>query len=147
MSKQHERSITKFSTDVSFKAAGESKDYGTIHIPQETKVERFRDSDDAPWSDWFVMLPEAVCPEKYYFDGKPGEMFMHDATHYGIRVPNDHVLTTNEMVEIVSKKVQVAKLGNTYLKIIAIKFYREMTGAGLADAKFWVEMNPKTYQV
>lgn len=136
-----------YSTDVHFKAAGDTTDYGLIHIPQGTRVERIRDNDNDPWSDWFVVYPETVCPEKYYFDGKPGEMFMHDATHYGIRVHSFNVFSQEQLANAIREKVAANKKTTTFLKIVAIKFYRELTGSGLADAKEWVESNPATYQV
>jgi hypothetical protein len=75
--------------------------YGTILVPEGTKVFRHViKSRDAAWkpetvkvSDWFVEHDAlaSLCPESYKHNGKVSDFYMHDASHYGITIPNANV--------------------------------------------------------
>lgn len=85
--------------EVSF-AVG-SCEYGTISVPVGTKVFRFIfKSKDAEWkpfttkvSDWFLSDDDMIrlCPESLKVNGKVPDLYAHDATHYGITLPNANV--------------------------------------------------------
>jgi len=88
--------VVKHATEVRFTAACESTDYGVIPIPAGTEVEQHihisknqvAGEPIISKSGWFITYPEDVCPAHFKINGEPGHMFMHDATHYGIRVPD-----------------------------------------------------------
>lgn len=144
--KIYEYGIVKHSLDVHFTAAAGTADYGQILIPQGTKVERF--CENGMWSDWFVTNPEDVCPMRLRdADKRPNSFYMHDAIHYGIRVPQVHLATDQDLVEEIKKRVIESKATNTYLKVVAVKNFRELTGACLADAVEWANSHREAWQV
>jgi len=67
-------------------------DYGTIAVPVGAKVFRYTFSNGKV-SDWFLDDEDFVklCPKEYIYDGKPSDFFIHDATFYGITLPNANV--------------------------------------------------------
>ena len=83
-------STVRTAIEVSF-AVG-TLDYGTITVPVGTVVERHYD-ERGMWSDWFVSYPTKLCPDSYKINGEVPEhgLFMHDAIHYGITIPNANV--------------------------------------------------------
>ena len=99
MSYDKEISTVRVACEVSFKVG--TMDYGTITVPAGTKVFRhIIKSRDAAWkpetiktSDWFVDGDAMVklCPESYKINGAPSNFYLHDASHYGISVPNANV--------------------------------------------------------
>ena len=60
-------------------------------VPVGTEV--FRHNVNGKVSDWFVDDADIakLCPASYMFDGHPSSFFMHDASHYGITMPNANV--------------------------------------------------------
>lgn len=94
-----EISKVRVACEVSFKVG--QMDYGTIMVPAGTEVFRHViKSRDAAWkpetvkfSDWFVSDAELrkLCPESYKLNGEVSSFYLHDASHYGISVPNANV--------------------------------------------------------
>lgn len=85
-----EISTVRVACEVSFKVG--HMDYGTILVPAGTQV--FRHTvNGKPISDWWVTDADIAkfCPESFMIDGKPSNFYIHDATHYGISVPNANV--------------------------------------------------------
>ncbi len=89
MNTTKEISTVRVACDVSFKVG--HMDYGTITVPVGTQV--FRHAVNGKLSDWFVAHDDMVrlCPESYMLNGKPSDFYLHDASHYGITVPNANV--------------------------------------------------------
>lgn len=76
--------------EVSFKVG--HMDYGTIAVPVGTKV--FRHNVNGKVSDWFLTHDSMIrlCPDECIEnDGKVSALYCHDATHYGITLPNANV--------------------------------------------------------
>ena len=84
-----QHSQVRVAVNVSFQVG--RMDYGTVHIPVGTSV--FRKIVDGKISDWWVADPAPFCPDAFKHNGKvdPDGMFMHDATYYGISVPDANV--------------------------------------------------------
>jgi hypothetical protein len=72
--------------------------YGTILVPVGTKV--FRHTVNGKVSDWFVADADLakLCPESFKHDGKVSDFYLHDASHYGITMPNANVRKDGEPV-------------------------------------------------
>lgn len=87
-----EISTVRVACEVSFKVG--HMDYGTILVPAGTQV--FRHTvNGKPISYWWVSDEYIIkfCPDSYKIDGKPSSFYLHDASHYGISVPNANVGT------------------------------------------------------
>ena len=84
-----EISTVRVACEVSFKVG--HMDYGTITVPAGTQV--FRHKVNGKVSDWFVSDADLakLCPESYKINGVPSSFYIHDASHYGLSVPNANV--------------------------------------------------------
>jgi hypothetical protein len=84
-----EHSTVRVAIDVSFQVG--NMNYGTITVPKGTKV--FRHHVDGKISDWFIEHDDMVklCPKNFIHEGKISQFYLHDASHYGITVPNANV--------------------------------------------------------
>lgn len=89
MSKDKEFSTVRVACEVSFTVG--HMNYGTITVPVGTKV--FRHRVNGKVSDWFVADADLakLCPDSYKINGEPSDFYMHDASHYGISMPNANV--------------------------------------------------------
>lgn len=113
MSNTKEFATVTTACEVSF-AVG-NMDYGTITVPVGIKVFRHViKSRDADWkpetvktSDWFVEHDDMVklCPESYKINGNLSSFYLHDASHYGITMPNANVRKDGELPKAKHKAV------------------------------------------
>ena len=89
MSYDKEISTVRVACEVSFKVG--HMDYGTILVPAGTQV--FRHKVNGKVSDWWVAHDDMVklCPESYKINGQPSTFYLHDASHYGISLPNANI--------------------------------------------------------
>ena len=99
MSYTKEHATVTTACEVSFVVG--NMDYGTITVPVGAKVFRhiFNNPPEAvKVSDWFVEHDDMVklCPESYKVNGKPSTFYLHDASHYGITMPNANVRKDGE---------------------------------------------------
>lgn len=82
MNTTNQYSTTTIDCEVSFTAACNTTDYGTLFIPKGTLVQRR--IVNGKLSDWFIAEPQKLFSTK-------GAMFQHDAEHYGITIPPQNV--------------------------------------------------------
>lgn len=92
MSKTTEVSTVRVAVEVSFQVG--KMDYGTILVPAGTQV--MRHVQNGKPSDWFVKNPSQLPDNgRILINGKHSSFFVHDATHYGISIPNANVCPVN----------------------------------------------------